>query len=112
MPYVFFGGEQALETPLRFRVVAIHIHQNLRRPAIVGYMYSRYPHQPNARIRQFALHQRFDLLAQSLTQPPAMILDRALLHLSPRSKTHENIRKSVAGDGPEVLLSRTKERFG
>ena len=47
MPYIFFGGEQALETALRFMVVAIHIHQNLCRPAIVGHMHRSYPHQPD-----------------------------------------------------------------
>src|SRR5437879_8075599 len=41
-----------------------------------------------------------------------MVLYRALLHLSPRSKTHENIRKRLPGVGPQVLLSRTKEGAG
>ncbi len=66
MPDIFFGGEQALETSLRFLVVAIHIHQNLRRTAIVGHVHRSHAHQPDAWIGQLAFHQRFDLLAQSL----------------------------------------------
>jgi hypothetical protein len=66
MPYIFPGGDQALETSIRFLVVAIHIHQHLRRPAIVGHMHRSHTHQPDARISQFAFHQSFDLLAQSL----------------------------------------------
>src|SRR5580698_8279420 len=109
MPYVFFGGEQAFEASLRFLVIAIYIHQNLRRPAIIGDVNRRHPYQPDARISQFSFDQRFNLLAQGLTQPPAMIFDPALLHCSPRSKTHENIRKLARDVGLEVLLSRTKE---
>src|ERR1700676_1249656 len=112
MLYVFFRGEQALETSLRFLVIAVHVDQNLRGSAIVGNMH-RGPSDPSdARIGEFAFHQRFDLLAQRLAQPAAMILDRALLHDSPRSKTHENIRKTTASVGSDVPLSRTKERCG
>jgi len=66
MPYVFFGGEQAFKTSLRFLIVAVHIHQNLRRTTIVGNMHSGHAHKTDARIRQFSFHQRFDFLAQGL----------------------------------------------
>ncbi len=112
MPYVFFGCEQALKTALRLLVVAIHIHQDLRRAAIIGDVDGRHSHQPDARIGKFAFHQGFNLLAQRLAQPPAMIFDAALLQPSPLRKTHENIRKSAARVGPEVPLSRTKEGSG
>jgi hypothetical protein len=109
MPDVFLCRNQALKAAIRFLVVAVHIHQNLRRAAIVSHMHRGHAHQPDARIGQLPFHQRFDLLTQSFAQPPAMIFDRALLHSSPRRKTHENIRKLDARVGPEVLLSRTKE---
>jgi hypothetical protein len=107
MPDIFFGGEQALETSLCFLIVAIHIYENLRRPAIVGHMHRSYAHQSYARIRQLSFHQSLNLLAQSLAQPPAMIFEPALLHHLPRSKTNENIRKSTARVGPHVPFSRT-----
>src|SRR3984885_4820365 len=107
MPYVFFGCEQAFKATFRFLIVAIHIDQNLRRPAIVGYMYSRDANQSDAWISQFAFHQGFNLLAQGLAQSSAMIFQPALFHPSPRSKTDENIRKSTASVGSPVLLSRT-----
>ena len=55
---------------------------------------------PMRGIGQFALDEGFDLLAQGLAQPAAMILDAALLHASPLSKTHENIRKRAARLAP------------
>src|SRR2546423_169903 len=103
------GGKQALETSLGFLIVAIHVYEDLRGASIVSDMNSGDPYQANARVSQLAFHQRFNLLAQGFPQPSAMILNAALLHSSPRSKTHENIRKSGTGVGLEVLLSRTKE---
>jgi hypothetical protein len=111
MLYIFFRGEQAFETSFSFLIVAIHVDQNLRGAAIVGDMHRSHSHQSDARIGEFAFHQRFDLLAQRLAQPAAMILNRALLHDSPRSKTHENIRKTNASVGSDVPLPRTKESF-
>jgi hypothetical protein len=52
---------------------------NLRGPAIVGDVDSGHAHQPNPRIGQLAFNQRFNLLAQSFANPPAMIFEPALL---------------------------------
>ncbi len=79
--------------------LAFDVDPDLRRPAIIRDMNRRHAHQPNPRIGQFAFDERFNLLAQSFANPPAMIFEPALLHDSGTSgKTHENIRKS----GPSV----------
>jgi hypothetical protein len=66
MPNIFFGRQQALEAALRFSIVAIYVHQNLRGPAIVGDPHRSHTHESYARIRQLSFHQRFDFLAQGL----------------------------------------------
>src|SRR3984957_11082287 len=101
MLYIFFRGEQAFETSFRFLIVAIHVDQNLRGAVIVGYMHRSHSNQSDTRVGEFAFHQRFDFFAQRLAQPATMILDRALLHDSPLSKTHENIRKTAASVGSD-----------
>jgi hypothetical protein len=82
MPDILLGREQALEASVRFVIVAIGIDQNLRRTAIISHMHSSDAHEPDARIRQFSLHQSFNLFAQGFTQPAAMIFDCALLQRS------------------------------
>jgi hypothetical protein len=67
-------------------------------------------YQANAGVGQLTLDESFNLLAQGLTDPAAVVLESALLQLSPQVKTHENIRKLAAGLGSEVLLSRTNVR--
>ena len=100
MPDIFFGGEQALETALGFLIVAIDIHENLRRAAIVGHMYRSHAHQADARIRQFSFDQRLDLFAQSLAQPPPMIFEPALLH----SLTYLEVKRMrISENRPRVL---------
>ena len=81
MPYIFLGCEQTLQASLRFFIIAIHIHQNLRGTAIVRDQHRGHTHQSDPRISQLSLHKRFDLLAQGLAQPPAMIFQPPLLHL-------------------------------
>ena len=94
---IFARRFQTLETLVGILVVAFHVHPDLRRTAIVRDMNRRHAHQADARIGQFAFDQRFDLFAQGLADPPAMIFEPALLHDSGTSgKTHENIRKSGA----------------
>ncbi len=80
MPDVFARRFQALQALIRIRVITFHIDPNLRRPAIVGDVDRRHAHQTNPGIGQFAFDERFNLLAQSLTNPPAMVFQPALLH--------------------------------
>src|SRR5258706_12869298 len=98
MPYIFFGREQALETSLRLLVVSIHIHQNLRRAAIIGDVDGSHPDQSDTRIGQLSLNQSFDFFPQGLPQPPAMVLYAALLH------SHLEVKRMrISENGPPVL---------
>ena len=80
MADVFASGLQAFQALVRIRVVAFHIDPDLRGAAVFGNMNRSHTYETDAGIGQFAFHQRFDLLAQSLTDPPAMIFQPALLH--------------------------------
>src|SRR5271154_6610105 len=47
MPYIFLGGEQAFEASIGFSVVAIHIHEDLCRTAVIGHMHRSHSDQPD-----------------------------------------------------------------
>src|SRR6266567_671258 len=83
MPDVLARRFQTFQALVGICIVAFDIHPNLRRPAILGDMNCRHAHQPNSWIGQFAFNQGFNLLAQSFADPPAMILQPALLHDPP-----------------------------
>jgi len=94
VPNVFFRSFQSFQTLVRILVATLDVDPNLRRPAIVGDVNRSDANQPNPWIGEFAFDERFNLLAKSFANPPAMIFEPALLHDSSTSgKTHENIRK-------------------
>jgi len=80
MPDVGARCLQTLQAFVRILVIAFNIHPNLRGPTIVRDVDGGHAHQANARISQLAFDQCFDLLAQSLANPPAMVFQPTLLH--------------------------------
>src|SRR5208337_2872446 len=58
--------QAGLEAALRFLIIAVDIHENLRGAAIVGDMDGGHTHESDAGIGQFSFHQRFNFLAQGL----------------------------------------------
>jgi hypothetical protein len=97
VPNVFARGFKSLEALVGICVVAFDVDPDFRGSAVVSDVDSRHADQPDARIGQFTFDERFDLLAQGLANPPAMVLQPPLLQDAPHSKTHENIRKTGAG---------------
>src|SRR5579863_3914293 len=104
-PDVSLGRLQPFHAPLGFVVVAVYIHQNLRRTAVFRQMHAGYADQPDARIAQFAFDQSFNFFAQRFSQPSPMILDRALLHRPPRVKRLRISEKQENVLGPTGPLS-------
>jgi hypothetical protein len=82
VPDVFLRGRQAFQALIRIFVVTFHVDPHLRRTAIVGDVYCGHAHQSNSRICQFAFDERFNFLAQSFANSPAMIFEPALLSLA------------------------------
>src|SRR6202035_1488651 len=116
MPDVGARCLQTLQAFVRILVIAFNIHPNLRRPTIVRDVDGGHAHQANARISQLAFDQGFDLLAQSLANPPAMVFQPTLLHgFITSGKTDENIRKtgaSVCSGSVIVAALAESDKYG
>ncbi len=120
MPDIGLGGVEAFHATLGLVGVAFHIHQNLRRAAIVGDLHAGHADQADAWIAEFTLDQRFNLLAQGFAQPSAMIFDRALLHFThprlKRKRISENRRPVLQGSGKAQVHCRAagqnRDKYG
>src|SRR6266852_3640162 len=109
MADIVVRSPQTFDAAVSFVVVAVHIDKHLRRTAILCHVHCGHADQADARVRQLAFDQSFDLLAQGLAQTSPMVLDGTLLHPSPQGKTHENIRKWSGGLVPTCAIVA---RFG
>src|SRR6202034_815571 len=107
MTDIFARRFQTLQAFVRIRVIAFHVDPNLRRPAIVRDMHRGHAYQSNAGIGECAFDERFNLLAQCLANPPAMVFQPALLHATaPQVKRMRISEKWAPVCDPEALLSR------
>src|SRR5215472_7048493 len=86
MANVFASCFQPRQTSIGFPVIAFDMDPYLSRASVIRHVNRRHAHQADSRIGQLPLDQSLDLLAQSLADPSAMVLEAALLHFPPRVK--------------------------
>src|SRR5271157_1217532 len=94
MPHVVLRGGQTFQSTLGLSLIPGNVDHDASRTRVLGHDHRTDPGQADARITQFAFEDGFNLLANGLAQPSAMIFPPTLLQGIPRmEKTRKNIRK-------------------
>jgi len=87
MPDVFSCSLQTLKTLVGIGFITFHVYPNLRRTPIFRDVDRCHTDQTDPWISQLSFNQRFNFLAESFTDPPAMIFEPTLFHdLPPQVK--------------------------
>src|ERR1017187_740894 len=96
VPDIILGSGQPFEGALGLGLIAGNRNHDPSGTRVLSHDHRADAGQPNARVGQFAFEDGFDLLADGLAQPPAMIFLPTMLHGMPRmEKTCKNIRKEA-----------------
>jgi len=84
VPDIILGGRQPFEGALSLGLIARDGDHDASRTRVLGHEHGADARQPDPRIRKFTFEDGFNLLANRLTQPSAMIFLPTMLHGTPR----------------------------
>src|ERR1019366_1789900 len=97
VPDIILGGGQPFEGALGLGFIAGNRNHDPSGTRVLSHDHRADAGQANARVGQLAFEDGFDLLADGLAQPPAMIFLPTMLHDIPRmEKTCKDIRKEAS----------------
>src|SRR5579862_2434770 len=107
MADIFARGFQAFQALIGVGIVAFDIDPDFCGASVVRDVNRGDADKTDARVSQFAFHKRFDLFAQSLAHPSAMIFEPALLH-----ETSPQVKRMRISENVAPVLRQGESRLG